>query len=59
MYALQRIRMGDLVTITVTALFVITVTALFVKGLQQDLLGRKSVNSVNIRVLLDSDHDIC
>ena len=46
-----RNRMGDLVTITVTALFV--------KGLPQDLLGGKSVNRENIRVILDSDHDIC
>ncbi len=46
-----RNQMGDLVTITVKALFV--------KGLPQDLLGGKSVNSENIRVILDSDSDIC
>ncbi len=46
-----RNRMGDLVTISVTALFV--------KGLPQDLLGGKSVNRENIRVILDLDHDIC
>ncbi len=46
-----RNRMGDLVTITVTALFM--------KGLPQDLLGGKSVNRENIRVILDSDHNIC
>ncbi len=44
-------RMGGLVTITVTALFV--------KGLPQNLLGWKSVNRENIREILDSDHDIC
>jgi hypothetical protein len=37
----------------------ITATDLFVKGLPQDLLGGKSVNRENIRVILDSDHDIC
>ncbi len=46
-----RNRIGDLVTTTVTALFV--------KGLPQDLLGGKSVNRENIQVILDSDHDIC
>ncbi len=42
---------GDLVTITVTALFV--------KESPQDLLGGKSVNREKIRVILDSDHNIC
>jgi hypothetical protein len=36
-----------------------TANAFFVKGLPQDLLGGKSVNRENIRVILDSDHDIC
>ncbi len=37
----------------------LAITALFVKGLPQDLLGGKSVNRENIRVILDLDHDIC
>ena len=46
-----RNRMGEVVTITIPALFV--------KGLPQDLLGGKSVNHENIRVILDADPDIC
>ncbi len=37
----------------------ITVPALFVKGLPQDLIGGKSVNKMNICVILDDDPDIC
>ena len=43
--------MGEIVTITVPAIFV--------KGLLQDLLGGKSVTNANIRVILDTDSDIC
>ena len=32
--------------------------ALYVKGLPQDLLGGKTLNRANIRVILDSDQDI-
>jgi hypothetical protein len=37
----------------------ITVPALFVNGLPQDPLGEKSVNLANVRVILESDPDIC
>ncbi len=37
----------------------ITVPAIYVKGLLQDLLGGKSVTNANIRVVLDTDPDIC
>jgi hypothetical protein len=43
--------MGEIVTTTVPAIFV--------KGLPQDLLGEKLVTNANIRVILDSDPDIC
>ncbi len=46
-----RNRMGEVVTITVPAIFV--------KGLPQDLFGGKSVTNENIRVILDTDPDIC
>ncbi len=46
-----RNRMGKIVTITVPAILV--------KGLPQDLLGGKSVTNANIRVILDTDPDIC
>ncbi len=46
-----RNRMGEVVTITVLALFV--------KGLPQDLLGGKTETNENIRVVLDADPDIC
>ncbi len=46
-----RNRMGEVVTITVPALFV--------KGLPQELLGGKSMNLANIRVLFDLDPNIC
>ena len=46
-----RNRMGEIVTITVPAVFV--------KGLPQDLLGGKLVTNANIRVILDADPDIC
>ncbi len=46
-----RNRMGEVVAITVPALFV--------KRLPQDLLGGKSVTNENIRVILDADPDIC
>ncbi len=36
-----------------------TVPVLFVKGLPQDLIGGKSVNKMNIQVILDDDQDIC
>ena len=37
----------------------ITVNALYVRGLPQDLLGGKSLNRENIRVILDDDSEIC
>ena len=37
----------------------IAVQAIFVMGLPQDLLGGKSLNQENIRVILDKDSDIC
>jgi hypothetical protein len=37
----------------------ITVPAVYVKGLPQDLLGGKTLNRNAIRVILDSDPDIC
>jgi hypothetical protein len=46
-----RNRMGKIVTITVPAIFV--------KGLLHHLLVRKSVTNANIRVILDTDPDIC
>ncbi len=36
-----------------------TVPALFVQGLRQNLIGGKSINKINIRVILDDDPDIC
>ncbi len=44
-------RMGELTRMTVPALYV--------KGLPQDLLGGKALNKENIRLILDSDQDIC
>jgi hypothetical protein len=46
--------MGDLATISVNHR-----NSIVRKGLQQDLLGGKSVSRENIRVILNSDHDIC
>jgi hypothetical protein len=37
----------------------ITVRALYVRGLPQGLLGGKSLNRENIRLILDDDADIC
>ena len=46
-----RNRTGEVVTLTVPSLFV--------RGLPQDLLGGKSVNRQNIRVILDANPAIC
>ncbi len=46
-----RNRRGEVVTLTVPSLFV--------TGLPQDLLGGKSLNRQNIRVILDAKPDIC
>ena len=62
-----RNRTGEVVTIVVPSLFDSrpfsvcdhSRPSLFVKGLPQDLLGGKSVNRENIRVILDADPDIC
>ena len=37
----------------------ITVQAIFVTGLPQDLLGGKSLNQENIRIILDKNSDVC
>jgi hypothetical protein len=46
-----RHRTGEVVTLTVPSLIV--------RGLPQDLLGGKSVNRQNIRVIWDAKTDIC
>ena len=48
---LVRNRTGEVVTYTVPSLFV--------RGLPQDLLGGKSVNRQNIRVILEANPDMC
>ena len=44
-------RVGDIISITTPAIYV--------RNLPQDLIGGKSVNRENIRVILDEDPDIC